>query len=146
MANKFSQGKFIPKNPSKYVGKRHPHFRSSWELVFCNFCDNHPSVLQWASEAIAIPYMCPFKKRRSQYVPDFFIIYIDKDGTQHAELIEIKPYSQTGAKKTRSRNDAYAAVKNTAKWAAAQAYCAHQGIKFRVITEHDIFKMGGATI
>ena len=146
MPKKFAQGKFMPKNPDKYIGKRHPTFRSSWELVFCNFCDNNTSVLQWASEAIAIPYMCPFKKRRTQYVPDFFIMYIDKEGVQHAELIEIKPFDQTGQVKTRSRNNALAAVKNAAKWAAAQAYCEKNGIKFRVITERDLFHMGKGNV
>lgn len=139
---KFAQGKFIPKNPAKYVGKRNPMFRSSWELVFCNFCDNHPSVISWASEAIAIPYMCPFRKRVTQYVPDFFITYLDRDGNQHVEIVEIKPYKETGQKKTRSQRDALVSLRNLAKWAAAQAYCEKQGFKFRVLTENELFRMG----
>lgn len=107
-----------------------------------NFCDNHPSVLQWASEAIAIPYMCPFRKRRSQYVPDFFVVYIDRNGNQHVEVVEIKPHKETGQSLTRSRRDAMVAVKNQAKWAAAQAYCAANGFIFRVVTEKDLFHMG----
>jgi len=73
-------------------------------------------------------------------------MYVDKDGTQHAELIEIKPFDQTGQVKTRSRNNALAAVKNAAKWAAAQAYCEKNGLKFRVITERELFHMGGGTL
>ena len=109
-----------------------------------NFCDNHPSVLQWASEAIAIPYMCPFRKRRSQYVPDFFVVYIDRNGNQHVEVVEIKPHKETGSSPTRSRRDAMVAVKNHAKWAAAQAYCAANGFVFRVVTEIDMFRNGAA--
>jgi hypothetical protein len=138
---KFAQGFFTPKNPHKYVGKRKICFRSSWELVVCNFFDNHPSVLKWASEAIAIPYRCPFRNRVVQYIPDFFVMYVDATGQQHVEVIEVKPQKETGKVKTRSRRDALMAVKNQAKWAAAQAYCAANGMTFRVVTEVDIFRM-----
>jgi hypothetical protein len=30
-------------------------------------------------------------------------------------------------------------VKNQAKWAAASSWCQQQGIKFRIINEHDLF-------
>lgn len=139
---KFAQGIFIPKNPDKYVGKRKICFRSSWELVLMNFLDNHISVLKWASEAIAIPYMCPFNKRVTQYVPDFFVIYLDRDGTQHVEIVEVKPFKETGQQKTRSQRDTLVSIRNLAKWAAAQAYCEKNGFKFRVLTEFDIFSMG----
>lgn len=141
--SKFAQGKFEPRNAHKYVGKRTPVFRSSWELVMMRFLDDHPGVLQWASEAIAIPYMCPFRHCRSQYVPDFFIVYVDRDGAQHIEVVEVKPQKETGTKPTRSRRDALMAVKNQAKWAAAQAYCAANNMTFRVVTEFDLFRMGG---
>jgi hypothetical protein len=32
---------------------------------------------------------------------------------------------------------------NHAKWAAAAAFCQKQGIKFRIVTEQDIFFQGG---
>ena len=141
--SKFAQGKFTPKNTHKYVGKKHPVFRSSWELVMMRFCDDHPSVIQWASEAIAIPYMCPFRRCKTHYVPDFFIVYLDRDGAQHIEVVEVKPYKETGASPTRSRRDALVAVKNQAKWAAAQAYCAANGMTFRIVTERELFHLGG---
>lgn len=139
---KYHSGKFLPKNPDKYAGKRNPVWRSSWELVMMNFCDNHPGIIKWASEAIAIPYMCPFKKRVTQYVPDFFIMYLDRDGTQHVEIVEVKPFKETGQQKTRSQRDTLVSIRNLAKWAAAQAYCEKNGFKFRVLTEFDIFSMG----
>jgi hypothetical protein len=142
MAGKWKQGFFIPKNPDKCLNRNKICYRSGWELVAMNYFDNTPSILQWASESIIIPYMCPFKKKICRYIPDFFIIYLDRDGIKHAEIIEIKPNNQTGRVKTRSKNNAYAAVKNTAKFQAAEAYCSKQGISFRIITENDMFSKG----
>ena len=142
MARKFAQGKFIPKNPEKYVGKKLPHFRSSWELVFCNFCDNHPSVLKWASESISVSYRCPLTKRQKSYIPDFFIQYIDKNGNIHMEVIEIKPFKETGGSKTRSQRDLLVSARNQAKWASALSYCQKNSMEFRVLTEREIFSLG----
>lgn len=141
--SKFAQGKFIPKNPDKYIGKRYPLFRSSWELVFCNFCDNHPSVLKWASESIAIPYRCPLAKCQKSYIPDFFIQYIDKTGAVHMEVVEIKPFKETGAARTRNQRDILVSARNQAKWMSAMAYCKKNGMEFRVLTEREIFALGG---
>ena len=78
---KYSQGKYQIRNPEKYIGKKSPTYRSSWELTFMMFCDNNPAILQWASEAIQIPYRNPFTNKNTIYVPDFLIIYMDKFGT-----------------------------------------------------------------
>ncbi len=88
---KYAQGKFTPKNPDKYVGGRTPTYRSSWEFAFMKFCDEHPSVTKWASEAIKIPYRNPFTGKFTIYVPDFFMAYIDANGKEHVEIIEVKP-------------------------------------------------------
>ena len=53
---RFAQGKYSLKNPEKYIGTKTPTYRSSWEFTFMKFCDEHPSVAKWASEAIKIPY------------------------------------------------------------------------------------------
>jgi hypothetical protein len=45
--------------------------------------------------------------------------------------------------KMSSRDRAVVAI-NYAKWAAAQKWCARQGLHFRVITENDLFHQGGA--
>jgi hypothetical protein len=58
-------------------------------------CDEHPNVYQWASESIKIPYRHPFTGKYTVYVPDFFIVYQDKEGRKHAEMVEVKPMSQT---------------------------------------------------
>lgn len=141
--SRFASGKYTIINPEKYVGKKNPTYRSSWELQFMRFCDSHPSVQKWASEAIAIPYRCPITGRQTIYVPDFFIQYIDKNTTLHTELIEIKPQNQTLREKVgRNKNNQIQYVKNVAKWRAAQAWCKAQGIKFRVVNEQDIFYNG----
>jgi len=141
--SRFAQGKFTLKNPDKYVGTKSPTYRSSWEFHFMKFCDEHPSVSQWASEAIRIPYKNPLTGKSTIYVPDFFIVYNDRNGKQIVELIEVKPANQTRQDRLgRSRaNQAHYAV-NQAKWKAAAAWCKQKGIIFRVITEDDIFHRG----
>ncbi len=75
---RYINGRFNPKNPSKYIGNRSPLYRSSWEFAFMRFCDESPSISKWANEAIKIPYKHPFTGKFSIYVPDFFIAYTDK--------------------------------------------------------------------
>lgn len=140
MSLKFSKGVYKVKNPEKYVGNKIPTYRSSWEFTFMNFCDNNPSIQQWASESVKIPYRDPLTGKQTVYVPDFLIVYLDKNLKRHAELIEIKPANQT-LKERVGKNPYNQAqfVKNQAKWAAAAQWCQQQGLKFRVINEQDIF-------
>jgi hypothetical protein len=140
MAFKFAKGKFNPSNPAKYAGRNTPTYRSSWELSFMQFCDNHPGVIQWASESMSIPYKNPLTGKNTFYVPDFFIMYQDKNGTNRAELIEVKPRTQTTMENARSTRDKAAVAVNHAKWTAASAFCKQNGMMFRVITEHDIYQ------
>ena len=79
---RFAQGKFQPKNPDKYVGRRSPTYRSSWEFAFMKFCDENPAIQSWASEAVKIPYRNPLTGRHTIYVPDFFIQYKTKKGNK----------------------------------------------------------------
>lgn len=140
---KFAQGRFEMKNPEKYVGKKQPLARSSWEFVFMRMLDEHQGVINWASESIQIPYQDPLTGRYTIYVPDFFILYQDKNGKKHAEVIEVKPESQTLREKVgKSRYNQEQYIKNLAKWEAAMAWCKQQGITFRVVNEGDIFHQG----
>ena len=139
---KYANGFYQLLNPGKYVGKKTPHYRSGWEHTFMRFCDNNPNVLQWASESIHINYKNPFTNKATIYVPDFFIVYVDKSGAKRAELIEIKPSTQVAVESAKSTRDQAAAVLNMYKWQAAQAWCKTQGITFRVVTENDIFHQG----
>lgn len=137
--SKYHQGVYQVKNREKYVGRSTPRYRSSWEYTFFNFCDNHPSILQWASECVRIPYRNPLTGKNTTYVPDLFIVYQDKDGQNHAELIEVKPLAQTSLSEAKSRRDVAAAAINTAKFAAARQWCSSQGITFRIVTQHDLY-------
>ena len=140
---KFAQGVFNPKNPDKYIGNKQIYYRSSWELVFCRMLDTHPGIQYWASESVQIPYRDPLTGKQTIYVPDFFIVYIDKNKKKHAELIEVKPESQTKRDKLgKSRYNQEQYIKNLAKWAAANAYCKQKGIRFRIVNEGDIFHQG----
>jgi hypothetical protein len=103
-------------------------------------CDENPAITQWASEAIRIPYRDPTTGRNTIYVPDFLIVYSDKNGKQHCEVIEIKPSSQQLLEKVgKNKVNQYQYVKNLAKWEAAKAWCKQRGIFFRIINENDIF-------
>jgi hypothetical protein len=137
---KYSQGIFIPKNPEKYAGKGSIRYRSSWELSFMQFCDNNPHILAWASESIQIPYVNPLTQKKTKYVPDFFIKYRDAQGKEQVELIEIKPSKETSleAAGKHIRSQAFAVI-NQAKWQAADNWCKNNNIKFRILTEHDMF-------
>ena len=139
MAN-WAQGQFTPKNGHKYVGKHKPRYRSGWELTFMTFCDTNDNVIYWASESMAIPYMNPISGKKSNYIPDFFVVYQNKHGKQIAEVVEIKPKKQSIIEsKVASAKDRMVVAVNHAKWAAAMAYCKAQGFTFRVITEDDLF-------
>lgn len=138
----WAQGEYVPKNAQKYVGIGRIKYRSGWEWSFMQFLDNHPSVIQWSSESIKIPYFNPVKGKQSIYIPDFLIVYVDKDGTKHAELIEIKPKKETTMETARSTRDKLVVAINIAKWQAATAWCKQQGLKFRLVTENELFANG----
>jgi len=137
--SKYSQGKYQILNPSKYSGKKEPTYRSSWEWAFMNFCDNHPNIISWASESVHIPYFNPFTKKNTIYVPDFFVLYQDKNGKQRAEIVEIKPSHEILETVGKSQRNQAMAVLNKFKWEAAHQWCKSQGVTFRIITENDMF-------
>ncbi len=138
---RWAQGLYQPKHPDKYIGKKIPRYRSSWEWAFMNFCDNNPSIMQWASESIQIPYRHPLTGKNTIYVPDFFIVYNSKGKKRIAELIEIKPNNQAKLENVGKNIQNQASyIVNKAKWEAAGKWCKHKGIRFRILTESDIFK------
>lgn len=141
MSLKFSKDFYKIKNPEKYVGSKTPMYRSSWEMTFMMFCDNNPSIQEWSSEPVKIPYRDPLTGKQTIYVPDFLISYIDKNMKKHVELIEIKPANQMLKEKV-GKNPYNQAqwIKNQAKWASANEWCKRQNIKFRIINENDIFQ------
>jgi hypothetical protein len=142
MAN-YAQGIFVPTQPQKYIGKHNPKYRSGWEFTFMQFCDKNKSIIQWSSESIIIPYIHPLTGKRTNYIPDFLVVYENKHGHQKAEIIEIKPKKQSliESRVASARDRAVVAI-NHAKWASAMAFCKQNGLTFRVITEDDLFYQG----
>lgn len=137
------KGRFIPKNPQKYLGNPSGiFFRSSWEARLMRWLDQTPAVLQWASEEFSIPYINPIKNKVSQYYPDALVIYKDKFGNIKKEIIEIKPYKETVLTPKASEQDKLALVVNEAKWKAAARFAEQNGLSFKVLTEKSLFANG----
>jgi hypothetical protein len=141
--SKFAQGDYLVKNTAKYVGKGKPRYRSGWELTFMMFLDNNDNILQWASEAVSIPYRNPLTGKQTVYIPDFLITYRDRTNRVRGELIEIKPKSQSIIESKTSARDRAAVAVNYAKWDMATKWAKRNGLVFRVITEDQIFHQGG---
>lgn len=140
---KTSHGIYQPKNKEKYIGTKTICWRSSWELQFMSWADNNPNIIKWASEPMRIPYRDPLTNKNTTYVPDFLIQYLDKSGKINTEIIEIKPQKHTLLEKVgKNKTNQLHYVKNMAKWQAATAFCKQQGIRFRVITEAELFHNG----
>lgn len=140
--SKWAQGFYDIQNIEKYVGTNKPRYRSGWELSFMRFCDTNDNILQWASEAIQIPYRHPLTGKQTIYVPDFFITYRTRNNTTKAELIEIKPKKQSVVESKMSSRDRAVVAINYAKWDQATKWARRNGMTFRVITEDQMFHNG----
>lgn len=139
------KGRFIPKNPQKYRGNPNKIiYRSSWELRFMRWCDNHPDVLKWASEELSIRYISPIDRKYHRYFPDFLIQKKTANGSVQTVLIEIKPAKQTRPPTTPKKrtkkylNEVLRYEINKAKWNAAIEFCNQSGITFQILTEAEL--------
>ena len=140
----YAQGLFTPKNPEKYMGNVNKIMcRSGWEYSVCMLFDRNPAVISWGSEILTIPYQNPFTASWTVYIPDFLVVYADKKGVKHCEILEVKPAKETptykGKISTRTR---LTQAINQAKWAAAMKFAIKRGWFFRVLTEREIFGYG----
>lgn len=148
---RFRQGYYTVKNLHKYLGDASEIiYRSSWEQKFFKFLDENPYIIAWSSETIAIPYMKPYMKngiityKPATYYPDIYVEFVDQNGNERKQIIEIKPKKQT--KKSRSKNtltklqENFVYEINMAKWTAAERWCKHNGIEFKIATENSIFR------
>jgi hypothetical protein len=106
------------------------------------FCDNNDNVLQWASEAVQIPYRHPLTGKQTIYVPDFLITYRTRGNAMRAELIEIKPKKQSVIESKMSSRDRAVVAINYAKWEQATKWARRNGMTFRILTESDLFYNG----
>ena len=137
---------FIPRNPKKYVGRYPIIIWSSWERMFCQWCDLTDTVLSWSSENISIPYYDPVKQKYRRYYPDFWIKITDKADRILKYVIEVKPDRETRpplkrgrkSKKTQ-RMQELTFITNKAKWNAADQYCRKLKYQFKILTERNLF-------
>ncbi len=147
----FKSGSFEPKDKSKYKGHWPIKYRSSWELVFMKWCDSSPSVIQWGSESVVIPYIDPVRPTNSadrvrNYILDFTMVVKDKIGKLKKYYVEIKPYRQVlkpVRKKQSDKTYLYEVLtyaRNTAKWKAANDFASKKGGEFMLLTERDFLK------
>ena len=137
---RYKQGKYIPRLPKKYKGDyRNIVYRSSWEYKFMQWCDTTPSVLEWGSEEIAIPYISPVDGKRHKYYPDFYVKVKNKK-----YMVEVKPTRQTKEPKTQKKitkryvTEVVTYSVNKAKWKAAEDFCKDYGWEFMLITEKEL--------
>jgi hypothetical protein len=139
---KTHKGRFSPKNPQKYKGDpTNIIYRSGWERKVMNHLDTNDSILEWSSEELAIPYICPTDNKRHRYFPDFLVKARKADGTIQTMLLEVKPKKETREPQKKKRitkqyiTEVMTWGKNQAKWKAASEYCLDRGWVFKLITE-----------
>jgi len=135
-----ARGRFIPKNPTKYVGNANRiMFRSSWELAFFKWLDNNDAIIKWGSEELFIPYISPLDGQVHRYFPDIVLLYRHVDGSIRKEIVEIKPFKESIAAAAKSDRDKLALMVNDAKWKAAAEFASRHNATFRVVTEKTMF-------
>ena len=137
------QGKYRVSFPRKYKGDAsNVIYRSSWEYKFMKWCDITPSIEEWGSEEIIIPYTSPVDGRRHRYFPDFYVKIARKK-----YLVEVKPFKQTkepskptsGRITRRYMTEVKTFAVNNAKWQAAEEVYHERGWCFKILTEKEIF-------
>ena len=141
----FKKGLYRPKNKGKYVGRSTPEYRSSWELHFFQWCDRNPNVLEWASEAVIIPYNSPLDNKVHRYFVDNVLIL--REGNKNVKyLVEIKPLKQTmppNASRRKKRetllHEQATYEVNKVKWDTANKWANNNGYKFIILTEKELF-------
>ena len=99
---------------------------------------------KWASGAYTIKnpdkYMGLKTPRYRSSWEQVFMRFCDENPSVSKWASEIKPKRQTRIQAAEKGMSTKAAVAmNNAKWEAAGAWCRQKGIKFRVLTEDDIF-------
>lgn len=139
------KGRFKIANPKKYRGDTSDViYRSSWELRFMKWCDNNPSVIEWGSETVIIPYKSPVDNKIHRYFVDFYIKIKNKQGSIDKYLIEIKPEKFTKPPPIPERKtkkfieEVFQYGTNQAKWRAANEFCMDRNMKFLILTENDL--------
>lgn len=112
-------------------------FRSSYERSFINWLESNPNVKAWGSECVGIKYKYIDNKVHTYY-PDFVVEMMNGDKI----VVEIKPYNQTQKPDMKNDWSTHTYIRNMCKWKAAKEICEKNGMKFQIITEKTISKLG----
>jgi len=144
------KGKYTPEHPVKYMGNSsNIVYRSMWERRCMKYFDVNPSVLQWSSEEVVIPYYDSMSKKVRRYFPDFLIKVKTATGESTTHLIEVKPSKDLrppvggrGKKKSTVLYEMKAYRMNRDKFASARKWCDERGIIFDVWTEKHLKQKG----
>lgn len=136
-------GIYKPQNPQKYKGNpTRIIYRSMWERKLFVYCDTNPSIVEWGSEEIVIPYRCPTDGKVHRYFPDVYMKVKSSTGEYKKYLVEVKPKKQvqgpTSSPKRKTaawKREVMTYMKNQAKWEAAEDYCQDRQMKFLILTE-----------
>lgn len=139
------RGRYVVENVHKYIGNKHPIFKSTWEQRVFYMLDHNPYVKKWGYECQPLPYYNPVYRRESIYYPDIYVHVVDDNGKHTNYLIEIKPDKFTKPPtlpkvKTYAAMDRYKKAKmafaiNAAKWQAAEAWCIRHKVVWMRVTE-----------
>lgn len=134
--SRYKQGVKDPKIFKKYIAscKGDPViFRSSLELEFINYCENHPSIKRWASEPLKIKYYSRLDGKEMNYYPDFVV-----EKTNGSRIIvEVKPKAQTSRPTIYdNRWSKEAWIKNIDKWVAAYKFAKEHKMSFIIVCEN----------
>ena len=143
------KGEYKPQNPSKYIGKNKPLYKSNLEHHFMKFCDLNDSIKYWQYEGFGIPYINPTKPNdgrnpNANYYPDFYIEYTDTKGNYHKAVIEVKSKNETMSPAPQQRQtkkwlrEALTYAVNESKWKQAKLFCESVGLEFMIVTENFI--------
>lgn len=141
MSKRTAKGIYLPKNPEKLLKRGDITYRSGWEWQVMAYLDQHPWVIGWASEPVSISYQNPLTQKWSFYWPDFIVSFGQpNNGRRWAEMWEVKPKKEDPRFEGRvDRHSRAAQAVNAAKWKAAAIYCSKNRLKFRVLTELELF-------
>jgi hypothetical protein len=138
------QGYYDISESKKYIGRdKTVIYRSSWEKMFCNWCERNPQVVKWASESVAIKYLCPLENKIKNYYPDFLV----KLEGNKTILVEVKPESEYKTEPKKPKRKTKKAMKNyqylynawltnQSKFKSAIAFCKSKGWGFKVADEN----------
>ena len=136
------QGYFNVSESTKYNGTvKKVIYRSSWEEMFCIWCERNSNITQWSSESITIKYFNPISKTIRNYFPDFVVRTKDNQ----TWLVEVKPDKDTKPptkpkRKTKKAmmNYNYAMetfLVNDSKFKSAKAFCKERNWVFFIADE-----------